>query len=74
MKLMRIEDHSHLWLNVQVFEEQIPLVKIGQQVQIEIEALPGRTIIGAITFIHPHLDHMARSEMVRCTLENTSTN
>ena len=70
MKLMRIEDHSHLWLNAQVFEEQIPLVKIGQKVQIDIEAVPGKTFNGAVAFINPHLDHMARSETVRCSLEN----
>ena len=70
MKLMRIEDHSQMWLKVQVYEDQIPVVKLGQTVEATVEALPGETFSGPISFIYPHLDHMARTSIVRVTLDN----
>lgn len=70
MKLMRIEDHSQMWLKIQIYEEQIPLVKLGQTVEATINALPGETFTGPITFIYPHLDHMARTSVARVTLDN----
>jgi RND family efflux transporter MFP subunit len=70
MKAMRIEDHSMLWLNAQVYEDQIPMVKIGQEVRVALDSVPGKTFTGKVSFINPHLDHMARTEIVRTTLDN----
>jgi len=70
MKIMRIEDHSKLWLDMQIYEDQIPLVKIGQEIHISADGVPGTTFTGKVTFIYPHLDHMARTEMVRTVIDN----
>jgi RND family efflux transporter MFP subunit len=71
-RLMRIEDHSHLWLEAQVYADDIPFVAIGQTVSATIESEPGKSFSGPITFIYPHMDHMARTLMVRVTLENAN--
>jgi Cu(I)/Ag(I) efflux system membrane fusion protein/cobalt-zinc-cadmium efflux system membrane fusion protein len=70
MKLMRIEDHSKLWLDAVIYESEIDLVTEGQEMQATLDAFPGRTFSGKITFIYPHLDHMARTQNVRATLDN----
>jgi len=70
MMVMGIEDHSSLWLDTQIYEEQIPMVKIGQMVHATVDAVPGKTFTGTISFIFPHLDHMARTEMARAVLAN----
>jgi RND family efflux transporter MFP subunit len=70
MKIMRIEDHSRLWLDIQVYEDQIPMVKIGQEVRAAVDGAPGKTFTGNVTFIYPHLDHMARTELVRAIFDN----
>jgi RND family efflux transporter MFP subunit len=70
MKIMRIEGHTKLWLNAQVYEDNMPLVALGQTVEATVDAVPGKTFTGPITFIYPHLDHMARTERVRITLDN----
>jgi Cu(I)/Ag(I) efflux system membrane fusion protein/cobalt-zinc-cadmium efflux system membrane fusion protein len=70
MKVMRIEDHSKLWLNAQVYEEQIPLIEVGQEVRASVAGVPGKVFTGKVSFIYPHLDHMARTEMVRTVLDN----
>jgi Cu(I)/Ag(I) efflux system membrane fusion protein len=69
-KLMRIEDHSTLWLQLQVYEQQMPLVAVGDEVRATVDALPGETLVGRIVFVHPHVDPMSRTVMARAELEN----
>jgi RND family efflux transporter MFP subunit len=70
MKLMRIEDHETLWLEAQVYEGQLPLVKLGAAADATLDAFPGKTFTGPIIFISPHLDHMNRTTSVRVLLDN----
>ncbi len=70
MKVMRIEDHSKLWLTAQVYEDDIPLVALGQTVEATLDGAPGKTFTAPVTFIYPHLDHMSRTAMVRVTFDN----
>jgi Cu(I)/Ag(I) efflux system membrane fusion protein/cobalt-zinc-cadmium efflux system membrane fusion protein len=69
MKLMRIADHTKMWLDAQVYQDQIPLVKLGQQVVATVDGVPGQWT-GHIGFIYPHMDHVTRTLVVRMTLEN----
>ncbi len=70
-KLMRMEDHSNLWLNAQVYEDQIPLISLGQKMSATFDSVPGKVFSGPIMFIHPHVDRTARTVMVRAAIENT---
>jgi RND family efflux transporter MFP subunit len=70
MRVLRLVDHSSLWLDVHVYEQDLQFVRLGQEVKASIEALPGREISGKIIFIHPHLDMMARTAMVRIVIPN----
>ena len=70
MKLMRISDHNVVWLDAQVYEQQIPWVREGQPVEATTDAAPGKTFKGKVTFVYPHLDHMARTLTVRATFDN----
>ena len=70
MKLLRVADHTKMWLEAQVYQEQIPVVKLGQEVVASVDGMTGKTWKGAITFIYPHVDHMTRTLTVRMTLEN----
>jgi membrane fusion protein, copper/silver efflux system len=68
MKILRIEDHSKLWLTAQVYEQQASVVKLGQSIEASFDSLPG-TFKGTIDFIYPHLDPATRTVMVRATLD-----
>jgi membrane fusion protein, copper/silver efflux system len=70
MKLLNIADHATMWLDAEVYEAQIPLVKMGQTVEATLDAIPGKTFTGKVTFIYPHVDHMTRTLMVRATFDN----
>jgi Cu(I)/Ag(I) efflux system membrane fusion protein len=71
MKLMRIEDHSKLWLDAEVYQERSSVVVLGQDVEATIEGLPGKTFTGKVSFLYPHIDHVTRTLTVRTTLDNS---
>ena len=70
MKLMRIADHTKMWLDAQVYEDQIPLVRVGQTMKVNVAGAPAESFSGTVSFVYPHLDHMTRTLMVRATFEN----
>jgi multidrug efflux pump subunit AcrA (membrane-fusion protein) len=71
-RVLRIVDHSTLWLDAQVFEQDLGGIRIGQTVTATVAAMPGETFTGSIIFIHPHVDAMTRATMVRVALSNPS--
>ena len=70
MKLLRIEDHTTMWLDAEIYEDQLSMISIGQRVEATIDSVPGKTFTGKVSFLHPHVDHMTRTETVRAILEN----
>jgi Cu(I)/Ag(I) efflux system membrane fusion protein/cobalt-zinc-cadmium efflux system membrane fusion protein len=70
MKLLSIADHTTMWLDAEVYEAQIPLVRMGQTVEATVDAIPGKTFTGKVAFIYPHVDHMTRTLIVRATFDN----
>jgi Cu(I)/Ag(I) efflux system membrane fusion protein/cobalt-zinc-cadmium efflux system membrane fusion protein len=68
--VLRLSDFSSMWLDAQVFERQLPLVKVGQKVKATVESQPGRVYEGEVTFLHPHIDPTTRTALVRITLAN----
>jgi hypothetical protein len=69
--VMRLASRRQMWLDAQVYESQLPLIKIGDTATATVEAMPGRTFDGKIVFIHPHLDPQTRTARVRIELDNT---
>jgi RND family efflux transporter MFP subunit len=70
MKLMRVADHTEMWLDAQVYEDQLPVVKLGQAVVAILDGLPGTSFKGNVSFMYPHVDATTRTLTVRMTLEN----
>jgi len=68
--LYKIADLSTVWLYLDVYEYEMGLVKIGQQVAITTPSYPGITYTGIISFIDPFLDNKTRTVRVRCEIEN----
>ena len=71
-RALRIIDHSELWLDAQVYESQLPFIKQGQKATATVASLPGRKFEGEVVFVHPHVDHMTRTVMVRLVVPNES--
>jgi Cu(I)/Ag(I) efflux system membrane fusion protein len=69
-KLLRIVDHSTLWIEARVYEQDFALVAIGQKAEAEVAARADRTYTGEVVFIHPHLDETTRTASVRMAVTN----
>lgn len=59
-----------LWLELAAFESQLPLLQVGQQVEVSVKALPGETLSGRIELIEPELNIANRNARVRVLLAN----
>jgi Cu(I)/Ag(I) efflux system membrane fusion protein/cobalt-zinc-cadmium efflux system membrane fusion protein len=70
MRVMRIVDRSTMWIDAQVYEEQLPFVRLGQPVTATVDAVPGSGFEGEVVFIHPRLDPMTRTALVRVQVPN----
>src|SRR5262249_15603763 len=68
--MFEIADLSHVWVQAQVFEHQVGLVREGQPVEATVEAYPGRVFSGRVEFIQPELDPQTRTVQVRFDVEN----
>ena len=70
MLVMRLADRNRMWVDAQVYEQQLPLVKLGSKARATIVSEPGKVFEGEVVFIHPHLDPSTRTARVRIQIPN----
>jgi Cu(I)/Ag(I) efflux system membrane fusion protein len=69
-RLYDIADLRTVWVEAQVYEDELAYLKKGLAVSATTKALPNRTFNGKIAFVHPHLDAATRTLRVRFDLKN----
>lgn len=69
--LLRLVDLRRVWVEAEVFEQDLALVRLGQRVTVELEAFPGRPRSGPIVFLQPAVDPRTRTMRVRIALDNS---
>ncbi len=70
MQLYKIVDLSKIWVDVQIFEHQVPWLRIGQRAAIELPYEPGRRYTGVVRFLHPSVDQKTRTMTASIELAN----
>jgi len=65
-----IADMSTVWILCDVYENDLPKVRVGQEAQIKLAAYPDRPLTGHVSDIGPVLDPSIRSAKVRIELGN----
>jgi Cu(I)/Ag(I) efflux system membrane fusion protein len=70
MRLYRIADLSEVWIEGDVFEQDLPFVREGSQARIEVAAYAGEHLMGRVSFVYPTVDERSRTGRVRLTLAN----
>ena len=71
-RALRIVDHSTLWLDAQIYESQLPFIEQGLKATATVASIPGKKFEGEVVFVHPHVDPMTRTVMVRVVVPNES--
>ena len=71
-ELYTIADLSTVWIDADVYEYEIPLIKLGQQATINLSYYPEETFRGRISYIYPYLDEKTRTVKVRLEFPNSA--
>jgi Cu(I)/Ag(I) efflux system membrane fusion protein len=66
----RIVDLSQVWLEGEVFERDLPAIRLGLTVRAEFAALPADVRTGRIAYIYPTIDPQTRTARIRVELPN----
>ncbi len=69
-RLYRIADLDRVWVEADVYEADIPLVKVGQEATISMSHVSGEHFSGKVAFVYPFLDRSNRTARVRVELKN----
>lgn len=65
-----IADLSNVWILCDVYENDLPRVRLGQEARIHVDAYPDHPVIGHISDIGPVLDPQLRTAKVRIQVPN----
>lgn len=68
--LYRIADLSTVWIEGDVYEQDLRALAVGQAAEAEFDAFPGERWTGRIAYVQPTLAEETRTVRVRVTLAN----
>jgi len=69
--LFVITNPKHVWVVVDLPEQQIGKVRVGQSIAVEVDAYPNEVFPGKVTIISETLDPVMRRFQVRCDVDNS---
>ncbi|VAW63544.1 hypothetical protein MNBD_GAMMA11-679, partial [hydrothermal vent metagenome] len=69
-EVMSLADLSSVWVLAEVFESQSEWVLLGQQADVTLSYIPGRTWEGEVDYVYPSLDAKNRTLIVRLRFDN----
>ncbi|HVS64643.1 MAG TPA: efflux RND transporter periplasmic adaptor subunit [Thermoanaerobaculia bacterium] len=68
--LYRIAGLDRVWIDAEVYESELPLVQVGQLVEVTLPYLPSKSFSGRVGYIYPYLEGGTRTGKVRVELPN----
>jgi Cu(I)/Ag(I) efflux system membrane fusion protein len=69
-KLFDVADLSHVWIMADIYEHELPFVKVGQTARITLSYFPGKELSSKIDYIYPTISADTRTAKIRLTLPN----
>lgn len=69
--LYTVADLSTVWAYAEVYEYEVPYVRLGQKAIMSLSYYPGETFVGKVSYIYPQLDTMTRTLKVRLDFPNS---
>ena len=70
MALFKLADLSVVWLLADIYEYELPFVRLGQQASVQLSYMPGETFTGRAIYIYPSLNAETRTAKVRFEFTN----
>lgn len=70
MHQYEIADLSRVWVDVEIYEYELPYVKKGMDAEMELSYLPGKRLKGKVLFVYPFLSPKTRTAKLRLAFDN----
>jgi Cu(I)/Ag(I) efflux system membrane fusion protein len=70
LMVMSIADLSEVWLEIDVFEQQISWLQAGQEARVRLPAAPEREWVGEVAYVYPTLRAGTRTARARLAFSN----
>ncbi len=68
--LYKLADLSVVWLYADIYEYELPFIRLGEEASIQLTYLPGDTFRGKAIYIYPSLNPETRTAKVRFEFPN----
>ena len=69
-KLFDVVDLSSVWIVADIYEYELPLIKVGQPARIGLSYFPGQEFSSRVDYVYPALAGETRTAKVRFTIPN----
>jgi membrane fusion protein, copper/silver efflux system len=69
-RIYRLADLGIVWVLAQVYEQDLPYIRLGQEATVTVSYLPDREFRGRVTYIYPNVDEKTRTAKVRMEFHN----
>lgn len=69
-ELYTIADLGRVWVFIDIYEDELPWVKIGDRADMTVVAVPGEVFSGDLTYIYPYAESKTRTVKARLELDN----
>src|SRR6266566_6288124 len=70
MKLYRLADLGTVWVQAQIYEQDLAYIKLGQEATVTLSYFPDREFRGRVTYVYPNVDEKTRTARVRLEFHN----
>jgi cobalt-zinc-cadmium efflux system membrane fusion protein len=68
----KIADTAHVWVDLSLYEKDLPRVHVGEKVEIRADSHPNEVFKGRVAYVVPVVDEATRTAKVRIELPNES--
>ena len=69
-RLYRIAPLANVWIEAEIYEYELPLVREGQTASVTLPYMPERSFDAAVAYVYPTLDPKTRTARLRLELPN----
>jgi Cu(I)/Ag(I) efflux system membrane fusion protein len=70
-ELYMIADLASVWVFVDIFEEELPWVNVGDEAEMSVMGVPGTIFRGRLTYIYPYAESRTRTIKARLEFDNS---
>lgn len=69
-KIFDVVDLSTVWVIADIYENELPLIKVGQKARITLSYFPEKEFLSKVDFVYPALSGQTRTAKIRFTVPN----